>query len=169
MTGNLLADLPASLAGEELRALLTTPDLRIERIVSTGQASPPGFWYDQDWAEWVLVLAGQAGLLIEGETAPRPCWSPAATCISRRIAGTAWNGPQRRCPRCGWRCIIAEATLNQPTWTSPPGSAHLGQNAHCRPMPFAASTVTWCAAPVAETCDCSTNCRCLLPGSEKTA
>jgi cupin 2 domain-containing protein len=69
--GNLLADLAAPLAEEELRTLLTTPDLRIERIVSTGQASPPGFWYDQDWAEWVLVLAGQAALLIEGETAPR--------------------------------------------------------------------------------------------------
>jgi cupin 2 domain-containing protein len=69
--GNLLADLPATLAGEELRTLLATPDLRIERIVSTGQASPPGFWYDQDWAEWVLVLAGQAALLIEGEAAPR--------------------------------------------------------------------------------------------------
>ena len=69
--GNLLADIPASLAREELLALLTTPDLRIERIVSTGQASPPGFWYDQDWAEWVLVLAGRAGLLLEGETAPR--------------------------------------------------------------------------------------------------
>ena len=69
--GNLLADLPTTLAEEELRTLLATPDLRIERIVSTGQASPPGFWYDQDWAEWVLVLAGQAALLIEGEAAPR--------------------------------------------------------------------------------------------------
>ena len=69
--GNLLADVPTTLAGEELRALLATPALRIERIVSTGQASPPGFWYGQDWAEWVLVLAGQAGLLIEGEAAPR--------------------------------------------------------------------------------------------------
>jgi cupin 2 domain-containing protein len=68
--GNLLADLPAALAGEDLRTLLTTPDLRIERIVSTGQASPPGFWYDQDWAEWVLLLTGQAAPLIEGEAAP---------------------------------------------------------------------------------------------------
>jgi len=68
--GNLLADVPAALAGEDLRTLLATPDLRIERIVSTGQASPPGFWYDQDWAEWVLLLAGQAALLIEGEAAP---------------------------------------------------------------------------------------------------
>ncbi len=69
--GNLLADVPAGLIGEELRTLLATPDLRIERIVSTGHASPPGFWYDQDWAEWVLVVAGQAGLLIDGEAAPR--------------------------------------------------------------------------------------------------
>jgi len=69
--GNLLADVPAALAEEELRELLATQDLRIERIVSTGQASPPGFWYDDDRAEFVLVLAGQAGLLIEGEAAPR--------------------------------------------------------------------------------------------------
>jgi cupin 2 domain-containing protein len=68
---NLLADVPVALAEEDLRTLLTTSDLRIERIVSTGQASPPGFWYDQDWAEWVLVVAGHAGLLIEGEAAPR--------------------------------------------------------------------------------------------------
>ena len=69
--GNLLVDLPAAPAGEDLRTLLTTPDLRIERIVSTGQASPPGFWYNQDWAEWVLLLTGQAALQIEGEAAPR--------------------------------------------------------------------------------------------------
>jgi cupin 2 domain-containing protein len=69
--GNLLADLPTTLAEEALSTLLATADLRIERIVSTGQASPPGFWYDADWAEWVLVVAGQAGLLIEGEAAPR--------------------------------------------------------------------------------------------------
>ena len=35
------------------------------------QASPPGFWYDQDWTEWVIVLAGSTGVLIEGEDAPR--------------------------------------------------------------------------------------------------
>ncbi len=40
--------------------------LRIERIVSCGQAPPPGFWYDQDEGEWVLVLRGRAGLEIEG-------------------------------------------------------------------------------------------------------
>jgi cupin 2 domain-containing protein len=50
---------------------VTTDNLRIERIVSTGQASAPGFWFDQDWAEWVLLLAGSAGLLFEGEAEPQ--------------------------------------------------------------------------------------------------
>jgi cupin 2 domain-containing protein len=69
--GNLLADLPRSLGNEQTVELVTSDNLRIERIVSTGQASAPGFWYDQDWAEWVLVLAGSAGLLFEGEAEPR--------------------------------------------------------------------------------------------------
>ena len=56
---------------EEFTELVAADGVRIERIVSTGQASPPGFWYDQPWSEWVLVLSGSAGLLFEGETAPR--------------------------------------------------------------------------------------------------
>ena len=46
--------------------LLARPGLRIERIVSTGQASPPGFWYDQEHDEWVILLSGGAGLAIDG-------------------------------------------------------------------------------------------------------
>jgi cupin 2 domain-containing protein len=69
--GNVLASLPDNSAEEQTIELLAGANVRIERIVSTGQASPPGFWYDQDEAEWVLVLAGSAGLLIEGEAAPR--------------------------------------------------------------------------------------------------
>ncbi len=37
-------------------------EVRIERIVSHGHASPEGFWYDQDQDEWVVVLKGQARL-----------------------------------------------------------------------------------------------------------
>ena len=69
--GNLLAPLPASLDGEQTTELIANANLRIERIVSTGQSSPPEFWYDQDWAEWVLLLTGSAGLLFEGEAEPR--------------------------------------------------------------------------------------------------
>jgi cupin 2 domain-containing protein len=69
--GNLLASLPQDRAAEQKTELLANDHVRIERIVSTGQASPPGFWYDQDLAEWLLVAAGSAGLLIEGEAEPR--------------------------------------------------------------------------------------------------
>jgi cupin 2 domain-containing protein len=33
--------------------------VRIERIVSTGQCSPPGTWFDQDHDEWVAVVQGE--------------------------------------------------------------------------------------------------------------
>ena len=61
---NLLSPLPDADAEtvERVDALLTRPGLRIERIVSRGQASPPGFWYDQAEGEWVLLLAGTARL-----------------------------------------------------------------------------------------------------------
>ena len=70
-TGNLFGAVPARLEVEETTVLAELPGARIERIVSTAQASPSGFWYDQDWTEWVVVLAGSAGLLIEGEAEPR--------------------------------------------------------------------------------------------------
>jgi cupin 2 domain-containing protein len=66
---NVFAALPLTGSAEEITSLLTAPNLRIERIVSIGQASPPGFWFDQEWDEWVVLLTGGAGLLIEGETA----------------------------------------------------------------------------------------------------
>lgn len=66
---NLFADIPARLASEQITTLMSSPALRIERIVSRGQASPPGFWYDQPQAEWVILLAGRAELRFEGETA----------------------------------------------------------------------------------------------------
>ncbi|MCP4303778.1 MAG: cupin domain-containing protein [bacterium] len=64
--GNLFTGVSPDADQETLTDLLKQPGLRIERIVSTGQASPPGFWYDQDWDEWVLVVSGSAGLQIEG-------------------------------------------------------------------------------------------------------
>ncbi len=63
---NLLDDLPAALPKELITPLLQGGGVRIERIVSQGHASPPGFWYDQDESEWVFVLEGRAGLQIEG-------------------------------------------------------------------------------------------------------
>jgi cupin 2 domain-containing protein len=64
---NLFANLPDKADEERLDDLLKRRGVRLERIVSTGQASPPDFWYDQDWDEWVVVMAGSAGLTIAGE------------------------------------------------------------------------------------------------------
>lgn len=56
---NLLRDLPPHLDEESICSLLVNRQLRIERIVSTGQSSAEGFWYDQAEDEWVLVLTGR--------------------------------------------------------------------------------------------------------------
>lgn len=45
-------------------------NVRIERIVSRGHASPAGFWYDQDTIEWVALLKGSATLRFENEPEP---------------------------------------------------------------------------------------------------
>lgn len=71
MIHNLFDDLPKSADQEALADLVKRPGVRIERIVSTGQASPPGFWYDQAQSEWVAVLAGEARLHFEDEAAAR--------------------------------------------------------------------------------------------------
>ena len=69
MTGNLFAALPTDLPAELVQTLASAPGVRIERIVSHGHASPDGYWYDQDEAEWVAVLTGAARLRFEGGVA----------------------------------------------------------------------------------------------------
>ncbi|HRE17625.1 MAG TPA: cupin domain-containing protein [Rhodocyclaceae bacterium] len=71
MPGNLFANLTTPLAEEEFTTLLQTPGVRIERIVSTGQCSPPNFWYDQPEGEWVVVLTGEARLRFADESEAR--------------------------------------------------------------------------------------------------
>lgn len=69
MINNLFANVTTSPTGELVDILRRDP-VRIERIVSSGQASPLGFWYEQDEHEWVLVLQGAARLRFEDETDP---------------------------------------------------------------------------------------------------
>jgi cupin 2 domain-containing protein len=52
-------------AGEDFRELFSNLSVKIERIVSRSHSSPPGFWYDQDEDEWVIVLKGRAVLEFE--------------------------------------------------------------------------------------------------------
>ena len=64
---NLFDDLQTAGSDEDVTTLLGTSGARLVRIVSTGQATPEGVWYDQDDNEWVVVLRGSAGLRVEGE------------------------------------------------------------------------------------------------------
>ena len=68
---NLFSDVPSGLSEELVDVLAANDYVRIERIVSNGQSSVEGFWYDQAETEWVIVLSGEAKLLFEGESAPR--------------------------------------------------------------------------------------------------
>ncbi len=62
---NLLQNLPEHVSEEQFETLLETPGMRLERILSTGQATPVGQWYDQPHDEWVLLLTGSATLRFE--------------------------------------------------------------------------------------------------------
>ena len=55
--------LPNSLAStESIEKLLEKDSVLIERIISTGQVTPPGEWYDQEQNEWLIVLQGEGEL-----------------------------------------------------------------------------------------------------------
>jgi cupin 2 domain-containing protein len=68
---NLFAPISCPIAEEIFQVLLETKNFRLERIVSTGQATPPGEWFDQDTHEWVVLLTGGAGLRFADELEPR--------------------------------------------------------------------------------------------------
>jgi cupin 2 domain-containing protein len=90
---NLFDDLPANAPAEIFTEILARDGIRIERIVSTGQATPVDAPYDQDHDEWVVVLAGAAGLWLEGEG-------------ERRL------GP-------GDHVVIPAGCVHRVTWTAP--------------------------------------------------
>jgi cupin 2 domain-containing protein len=93
-TRNLLRDLPDARPNEVTEILLAGPALRIERIVSLGQTSPPGFWYDQAEAEWVLLLAGAARLRFADEPEERALGpGDCLTIAARRRHRITWTDP----------------------------------------------------------------------------
>ena len=59
MTANLF-DIPGwETDGELITPLADAPDFRVERIISRGDVTPDGSWYDQAHDEWVVVLQGE--------------------------------------------------------------------------------------------------------------
>ena len=90
---NLFADLPTDLPEELVEVLTENKHVRIERIISIGHASPAGIWYDQDEAEWVVVLKGESKLLFEDDDEP----------IHMKV-GDFVNIPAHKRHRVEWTC-----------------------------------------------------------------
>jgi len=67
---NIFNDIPRELAEELFTTIHTAIQFRLERIVSRGQCSPRGFWYDQNENEWLIVLEGNASIQFDGDPKP---------------------------------------------------------------------------------------------------
>jgi cupin 2 domain-containing protein len=64
-TGHLYQNIPGELPEEISACLAQNKSVKIERIISRGHRSAPGFWYDQQDNEWVLLVKGEAELRFE--------------------------------------------------------------------------------------------------------
>lgn len=62
---NIFADLPDAIDSEVFEDIVKSETVRIERIVSHGQASPETGWYNQDQNEWVIVLSGEGCIMFD--------------------------------------------------------------------------------------------------------
>lgn len=93
-SGNIFGCVPPDLPTELFETLAQKGTVRIERILSHGQATREGEWYDQDQDEWVLLLAGSTGLLFEGEPEPRRLMPGDYLMIpAQRRHRVAWTSP----------------------------------------------------------------------------
>lgn len=55
--------LPDNLSDQEIfQTLISNSNILVEKIVSTGQITPPGEWLSEDRDEWVILLQGSAEL-----------------------------------------------------------------------------------------------------------
>lgn len=105
LRGNIFqCDVPPGPKDAELfETLLEARGVRVERIVSSGQCSPPDFWYDQEEDEWVALLSGRAVLEYEnGERADleRGDWLLIPAHCRHRVAFTSED------PFCVWLAVF---------------------------------------------------------------
>ena len=91
--------------GEISEDLFKFKEGRVVRIFSAGQASAPGFWYEEKEDEWVIVLAGegeiewpngQKRLLKAGD------WLFLPEREKHRVAYTS------SCPPCVWLAVYGK-------------------------------------------------------------
>lgn len=66
-TSNIFTNIPAPLKEELFEEILSSKNLKIERIVSYGHTTKENEWYNQDSHEWVILLQGKAVISFEDE------------------------------------------------------------------------------------------------------
>lgn len=99
--------LPSELPEAEcFEPLFSNPRVLIERIISSGQTTPPDRWYDQERDEWVVLLQGEAMLGYEdGSTKALSAgdWVFIPAHQKHRVQYTSANPP------CVWLAVHIEA------------------------------------------------------------
>lgn len=97
-------DLPTIDFGERFETLHQNGSLKIERIISAGHLTPEGYWYEQELAEWVILLQGEADILFDNSD---------GTCLHLVAGDYLYIEPMRRHrvvnttenPPCIWLAI----------------------------------------------------------------
>lgn len=93
--GNIFQAIPGNLSTESFEDLLSSPGVRIERIVSKGHVSPKVGWYDQDEHEWVIVMDGMAIIEFEGGDSVRLEQGDYVNIPAHCRHRVSWTDPQR--------------------------------------------------------------------------
>lgn len=62
---NLLSDIPSDFPKEIIQNIVSTSNIRIERILSNGHTTESDKWYDQEQNEWVLIVKGSGSIEYE--------------------------------------------------------------------------------------------------------
>ena len=107
---NLLTEQPSAREAEVSELLLRAKGVHVERIVSLGQASPEGFWYDQKEVEWVMLVTGRARLTIAGETEDRQLEAGDAVYLPAGCRHrVAWTDPLQHTV---WLALLVDVELN---------------------------------------------------------
>jgi len=90
---NIFESIPAQLESEVFEEILTSQNIRIERILSKGHSSPDAGWYDQDENEWVIVLQGSAMLVFDDGTDVRLDVGHHVNIPAHKKHRVAWTDP----------------------------------------------------------------------------
>jgi|SRR3989344_7139033 len=62
---NILSNIPDKIPKEIIETVVSSPNIKIERIISKGHVTSKGKWYNQEKDEFVLIIKGNAELGFE--------------------------------------------------------------------------------------------------------